>query len=832
MSDEFLELFGGVTEEEDSDDEKGENASAHSASTLEPTIARVLTSLEEQCVVLLPDGRETLIDQNVFDSVEPDHFVAIFPLTGGGWSLINPRWNLPEQPTDSAEPARGETVSLRISRYDQKHDTLLGQFTYKEKMQDGVVHRSGLPWPASFLQVDLNPFIGQSLALKVSDPQSSPVVLCAHVEPLPRGMSAARLYSLRSLASARPDIKVRVATTDTDKWTVDLFGWFPQVFPEDRGWSSIKTPLSGEVLDARLSVDMTTADVFICLRSPTHPEWQQVKKQYPLGMIICEARTLSMTNRGMMVEIGSGHQRTVGLLLWYQYAPFLGSYKDTYKRVPIPLQVIGYNDDRCVVLLGLEAYISLKWMKAIPEVGKRIPIHISSWNQLPSVCLWELGCQGLFNDTPKQYGWIWGRVTESDANLKTLKVTTEGRLRRTRLSFSGEHDFPNEVTLDDGNCACTSQIVADKSHVVDRETILRGTVATPRGLLPLIKVLTKEAEVFFATLQYRFENDMPITVRVTSVVKGGWKAEILIDDVPRGKQLKLVDLDQITAFLPCSRSDQFWRTRRNELINEVFPARIIKLDLDRRNIVISQDILQPSELKAELDNICEDDVLTGTVKVIVDYGAFVSIGNITGLLHQNEISYSRIKGRTDIEAILKTGQKIKVQVLSVDREKAQVSLSIKQLRIDPLAEFAKEFPAGSILNGKVKNINDFGVFIELCNEVEGLLHVSEMTWLKQPPHPKNLFQIGANVRITIKDFDIERRRIGLSRKNLLRNPWLCLADRYPPGSFATGRISSVCDAGFFVTLSPGLDAFLRSNGIPEDAGVLSKNDIVRIKTLQ
>jgi len=428
---------------------------------------------------------------------------------------------------------------------------------------------------------------------------------------------------------------------------------------------------------------MATADVFICLRSPKHPEWQQIKEQYPVGMIIEEARLLSLTHRGMMVEIGDGDHRVVGLLPWYQYGPPFAREVGECENAPVPLQVVGYSDDRCVIIFGLDPYISLRWtQKKVPTVGQRVAVHVSSWSELPSVCLWDLGCQATCAAGPPEIeGWVWGRVSESNAATRTLKIDPGSSTHRTYTRTAKRHG--HSVVFEDGTRAYSTEIISKDFQESDAATSLLGVKVISRELLPVIRVISKATEIVLADLKQCIENGLPISVRVFSVTKGGWLAEVLPAGLLHGDQIKILKADRITAFLPRSQADHSWRANEKKLVGEVLRAKVLKLQEEPLNIVVSQKKLATSENMEAFEKIRQGDVFTGTVKSICDYGAFVSIGNLDGLLHRDDISYKRIKSRKEIESILSDGQNVRVQVLKVDREKSRFWLGMKQLQSDP-----------------------------------------------------------------------------------------------------------------------------------------------------
>ncbi len=293
------------------------------------------------------------------------------------------------------------------------------------------------------------------------------------------------------------------------------------------------------------------------------------------------------------------------------------------------------------------------------------------------------------------------------------------------------------------------------------------------------------------------ESERTIAGKVIARVKGGLQVDI-----------------GVPAFLPGSQVDL--RPVRNfeKYIGETFDFNVLKYNRKRGNIVLSRKPLleKSKESKKELimTALEGEGVFTGTVKNITDYGAFVDLGGIDGLLHITDMSWGRINHPSDI---LKVGDQIQVKVLKFDEDKERVSLGLKQTQEDPWADVEARYPINSKWTGKVVSITDYGVFVELEKGVEGLVHISEMAWTKKPRHPSKIVQVSEDVDVMVLNVDKEQKRISLGMKQLKANPWDVIAERYPEGTKIEGKIRNVTDFGIFVGIDEGIDGLVHISDI-------------------
>ena len=294
-------------------------------------------------------------------------------------------------------------------------------------------------------------------------------------------------------------------------------------------------------------------------------------------------------------------------------------------------------------------------------------------------------------------------------------------------------------------------------------------------------------------LQKAFDDEEIVVGQISGKVKGGYT----------------VDVGNVRAFLPGSLVDI--RPVRDTAYLEGKPLefKVIKLDRVRNNVVVSRrEVLEAEysvEREALIEKLQEGIVLQGVVKNLVDYGAFVDLGGIDGLLHITDMSWKRVK---DPSEVVEAGQEVEVKVLKFDRERMRVSLGLKQLGEDPWVDIARRYPESTRLFGKVTNITDYGAFVEIEEGVEGLVHVSEMDWTNKNVSPGKVVQIGDEVEVMVLDIDEERRRISLGIKQCIPNPWEEFAQNFQKGDKVRGAIKSITDFGIFIGLDGGIDGLV------------------------
>jgi len=299
-------------------------------------------------------------------------------------------------------------------------------------------------------------------------------------------------------------------------------------------------------------------------------------------------------------------------------------------------------------------------------------------------------------------------------------------------------------------------------------------------------------------LEKAYEEGTPIKGRVAERIKGGVR----------------VDIDGIAAFLPGSQVDVRPIRNLDSLRGREIEAKVIKLNRKRSNVVLSRKALleeQNAGRKDEtLDQIEEDIIVEGQIKNLTDYGAFVDLGGVDGLLHVTDMSWSRVQTPGEL---FKVGDTVQVKVLRFDRSRERVSLGYKQLLPDPWESVEERFPLHMRMNGRVASVTDYGAFVELEPGVEGLVHVSEMSWSKRVKHPSKIVNPGDVVDVEVLGVDPKGRRISLGMKQIQENPWATLADRYQVGARVHGRVRNLTDFGAFIEIEDGIDGLVHVSDI-------------------
>lgn len=300
------------------------------------------------------------------------------------------------------------------------------------------------------------------------------------------------------------------------------------------------------------------------------------------------------------------------------------------------------------------------------------------------------------------------------------------------------------------------------------------------------------------TLEKAYEDAETVTGVINGKVKGGFT----------------VELNGIRAFLPGSLVDVRPVRDTLHLEGKELEFKVIKLDQKRNNVVVSRRAVIESENSAErdqlLENLQEGMEVKGIVKNLTDYGAFVDLGGVDGLLHITDMAWKRVKHPSEI---VNVGDEINVKVLKFDRERTRVSLGLKQLGEDPWVAIAKRYPEGTKLTGRVTNLTDYGCFVEIEEGVEGLVHVSEMDWTSKNIHPSKVVNVGDVVEVMVLDIDEERRRISLGLKQCKSNPWQQFAETHNKGDRVEGKIKSITDFGIFIGLDGGIDGLVHLSDI-------------------
>ncbi|MDP2646125.1 MAG: 30S ribosomal protein S1 [Desulfobacterales bacterium] len=335
-----------------------------------------------------------------------------------------------------------------------------------------------------------------------------------------------------------------------------------------------------------------------------------------------------------------------------------------------------------------------------------------------------------------------------------------------------------------------------------------------------VVILSKEkaAKVkIWEDIRKAFEDGGTVKGVIANRVKGGFSVDI-----------------GVQAFLPGSQADTRPIRNPDEMVGETFTFKILKYNRKRSNIVLSRRAILEEALESKrtsiLSNIQENNIVSGTVKNITEYGVFVDLGGVDGLLHITDISWGRVKHPSELFAV---GDVIEVKILHFDKVKERVSLGIKQLTQDPWLTASEKYPIGSHVTGKIVSLTDYGAFVELEEGIEGLIHVSEMSWIRKVRHPSKVVSVGETVEAVVLDIKPENRRISLGLKQIAPNPWDVVSEKYPVGTTIEGKIKNITDFGLFIGIDEGIDGLVHisdiswTKRIKHPSEIYKKGDVVQ-----
>jgi small subunit ribosomal protein S1 len=327
-------------------------------------------------------------------------------------------------------------------------------------------------------------------------------------------------------------------------------------------------------------------------------------------------------------------------------------------------------------------------------------------------------------------------------------------------------------------------------------------------ILSYLKVLRRKA---WEKIDAAFKAKETVTGKVVDRIKGG-----LVVDIG------------VRAFLPGSQYDLRPVQNLDDLLGTDMQVRITKLNRRRGNVVVSRRALMEEELQTKraalMETLNEGQVVHGHVKNVTEYGAFVDLGGIDGLLHLTDLSWGRVKHPSDL---VKPEQELDVIILKFDKEKQRVSLGLKQLMADPWVGASEKYPAGGKVKGKIVGVVDYGVFVELEQGIEGLVHVSEMSWNKKVTHPSKLAKVGDEVDVVVLDIKPSDRRVSLGIKQALPDPWLQVAEKYPVGTIVTGKVRNIAEFGAFIEIEDGFDGLVHVGDVSWTGRVKNPHEVFK-----
>ncbi len=414
----------------------------------------------------------------------------------------------------------------------------------------------------------------------------------------------------------------------------------------------------------------------------------------------------------------------------------------------------------------------------IEPTGTTEDVDAASSQDSPEESMEEL--MSMYEESFKRFAEgevVTGRIISVDKDhvLVDIGYKSEGQIRI--------HEFRDE------NGEIKAEIGDEIEVMVERWDDEEERVVLSKEKAASVKVWEEIKRVYDA------DETMPGTIQ--SRVKGGFSVDI-----------------GVQAFLPGSQADLRPIRNLDDLVGKSFEFKILKYNRKRSNIVLSRRVILEAEREAKraatLASIHEGKVVDGTVKNITEYGVFVDLGGVDGLLHITDISWGRVKHPSELFTI---GDEITVKILNLDLEKERVSLGMKQLSEDPWTHAAENYPVGTHVVGRVVSLTDYGAFVELEEGIEGLIHVSEMSWTRKVRHPSKVVSIGEEVQAVVLDIKPDSRRISLGMKQVKPNPWDVIAEKYPVGTTIEGRIKNITDFGLFIGIDEGIDGLVHISDI-------------------
>jgi small subunit ribosomal protein S1 len=402
-----------------------------------------------------------------------------------------------------------------------------------------------------------------------------------------------------------------------------------------------------------------------------------------------------------------------------------------------------------------------------------------------------------------------GEYMESFLKEQVADLVPGKLIKGKVIGFAGD-DVVIEVGLKSEGLIPKEEFEGMDIKAGDEVEVLLEDLQGEEGIIQLSKRRADRMLAWQRIVDTQKEGDV-VEGTVTKKIKGGL----------------LVDIG-VAVFLPASQVDVRRPGEVGDFIGRKVRAEILKIDLERKNIVISRRKLIETEReqakKRLLETLKEGEIVSGTVKNIADFGAFVDLGGIDGLLHITDMSWSRINHPSEL---LKIDQKIEVRVLNIDREKEKIALGLKQREVSPWEEIEKKYPVGSRIRGAVVNIMTYGAFVRLEDGIEGLVHISEMSWTRRVNHPSEMVQPGQEVDVVVLEINKDKQEISLGMKQTEVNPWELVGDKYPPGTMIEGKVRNLANYGAFVEIEPGIDGLLHISDMSWTKKVTHPNEVVK-----
>jgi len=446
--------------------------------------------------------------------------------------------------------------------------------------------------------------------------------------------------------------------------------------------------------------------------------------------------------------------------------------------------------------------------------------------------------------------------TNETKGIRAVKTDLFGDAIDENLAMDGEENYEDFLKLYEESFKSFSEgeLAIGKIIAVDKDYVLVDVGYKSEGLISIHEFKDENGEVNVAIgdeVEVMVElwdeeeervvlsKDKAAKIKVWEKIKEIYDAEGTVEGVivSRVKGGFSVDVG-LQAFLPGSQADLRPIRNLDEMVGKSYTFKVLKYNRKRSNIVLSRRVILEEERETTrsktLETIEEGKVMDGVVKNITEYGVFVDLGGVDGLLHITDISWGRVKHPSELFSV---GDNITVKILSFDLEKERVSLGMKQLSEDPWASAATKYPVGSKVGGRVVSLTDYGVFVELEEGIEGLVHVSEMSWTRKIRHPSKIISVGEEIEAIVLDIKPDNRRISLGMKQVAENPWEVISDKYPVGTIIEGKIKNITDFGLFIGIDDEIDGLVHisdiswTKRIKHPSEVYKKGDVVQAVVL-
>ncbi len=810
-----------------------------------PGIVATVAQIEDQFISVATSERDPITLYNgLYPELRLGDPLMVYPDGSGGWSLSCPAWWIPEDP-DRHQPrwSYGSRLDFEPTAFDPECDCLIGTVN---GISADLARRDliGLPRVPVY---PLESFVGRTLKVRIYDPRQRPIPLSAYLpESFTRRYAKSDwsggllgkdtlhwraghfLLALLELVEHQPTLPASVVGVDSEASAgaleVELYGVRLPVPSPYLSWQpdpELKPPWrAGDAITVEVEIDLAADSLLPRIVSSSDPEWRRVQEVFHVGCRIdgsCvvpvaqSSTTGGLQRRGVAVEVRGPELCSPGLVSTGD----LTRGNDPYDRpfgeaahhwlADGELEVVGYDEAGPRLLLSRAHCLPIRGRRY--SSGELVPVRTKTDGEL-LLAYWDLGHAARL---PKKVGkqfrrFSWLRVAAVAGKRVLFDRVVNRRLGRVFETDDGEVG----VQLDDG----TRGLLADGSHAAVGE----------------------EVEVGLGDVV--FDRRVPTLVFELCSIRKGARMQARVLSANKGRLI--VDLYGTTATLYCDDMDLPVRSKKKL---ETFVGRYLKVVVTRDDgqIEVTQvSSLGPtllaeglSQCKAEIyPKLTEGAWLPGVVKNITDYGVFIDLGGIDGLLHVSEISWGRFKHPLKHFSV---GDEIEVVVLKFDPETDRVSLGYKQRTEDPWTLVDKKYPIGSRVPGKVVSLVDYGAFVELEEGVEGLIHFSQMSWTKEVVHPAEILNVGDEVEAIVSELDMGQRRIGLSLRQTEANPWEELSISYPVGSIIEGKVIDLIKLVAFIEITGDIVGLIHvsdmswTKRVKHPSEVLRKGDLVKAR---